>query len=240
MKIQVADCYLKINSLWNKKLKAPFALVNRVLTPNQLPQAAVPPLFSAAPLVSQFLSGPEYTNLFPEPRKHAWGGFNLFSETRIELSSHFLWQGLRCNRLVLTIKICELALHTALKNRRILYINYITLLTTSNFAGYSNIVFIINSYSNYLGKLCDHLSPVPIEKISFCFSSYPNIVKFQFHVSLLNFLTHIFSACSEIFCSQEDVGFTLTIILKLIMTIFSFPVIISHTRVNQSVLAHEQ
>lgn len=65
MKITVS--YLKLTTCDNKTLKAPFALVNRVLTPNQLLQAPVPPLFSAAPLVSQFLSGPVYANVSPGP-----------------------------------------------------------------------------------------------------------------------------------------------------------------------------
>lgn len=111
----------EINSLWNKKLKAPFALVNRVLTPNQLPQAVVPPLLSAAPLVSQFLSGPEYTNLFPEPRTHAWGGFDLLSEMRIRSLAQFTIFSIEVfdkglsNKLVLTKQIFELDLHTAWK-----------------------------------------------------------------------------------------------------------------------------
>lgn len=69
IKIQVTDCYPKLTVCENQKLKAPFALVSRVLTPNQLLQAFVSPHFSAAPLVSQFLSGPVYANLSPGPRK---------------------------------------------------------------------------------------------------------------------------------------------------------------------------
>lgn len=77
MKIRVTDGYLKLATCENKKLKAPFALVNRVLTPNQLLQAPVPPPFSAARLVSQFLSGPVYANVSPRPRKTGPRRFSL-------------------------------------------------------------------------------------------------------------------------------------------------------------------
>lgn len=42
--------------------------ITGVHSTNQLLQSPVPPLFSPAPLVSQFLSGPEYANLSPGPK----------------------------------------------------------------------------------------------------------------------------------------------------------------------------